>query len=136
MSGEPQGPPKGIFCPKCPFWWPWRSLEGTEDQIWSLLSLAAPPVLDSWLSHTLDKYWASSVWYGMLFDFIVWFYAEFYFILLHCNVLHDISLYCIVFDIIAVYCMSPHCILWYGMVLYFIWSYCTALLLSFIRMCR
>ena len=21
--------------------------------------------------------------------------------------------------------MSPHCILWYGMVLYFIWSYCT-----------
>ena len=40
--------------PKCPFWWPRRSLEGTEDQIWSLLSLAAPPVLDSWLSHTLD----------------------------------------------------------------------------------
>ena len=35
------------------------------------------------------------------------------------------ALYCIVFDIIAVYCMSPHCILWYGMVLYFIWSYCT-----------
>ena len=33
--------------------------------------------------------------------------------------------YCIVFDIIAVYCMSPHYILWYGMVLYFIWSYCT-----------
>ena len=33
--------------------------------------------------------------------------------------------YCIVFDIIAVYCMSPHCILWYGMVLYFIWSNCT-----------
>ena len=33
--------------------------------------------------------------------------------------------YCIVFDIIAVYCMSPHCILLYGMVLYFIWSYCT-----------
>ena len=33
--------------------------------------------------------------------------------------------YCIVFDIIAVYCMPPHCILWYGMVLYFIWSYCT-----------
>ena len=31
-----------------------RCLEGTEDQIWSLLSLAAPPVLDSWLSHTLD----------------------------------------------------------------------------------
>ena len=40
--------------PECPFWWPWRPLEGTEDQIWSLLSLAAPPVLDSWLSHTLD----------------------------------------------------------------------------------
>ena len=35
------------------------------------------------------------------------------------------ALYCIVFDIIAVYCMSPHCILWYGMVFYFIWSYCT-----------
>ena len=33
--------------------------------------------------------------------------------------------YCIVFDIIAVYCMSPHCILLYGMVLHFIWSYCT-----------
>ena len=33
--------------------------------------------------------------------------------------------YCIVFDMIAVYFMSPHCILWYGMVLYFIWSYCT-----------
>ena len=33
--------------------------------------------------------------------------------------------YCIVFDIIAVYYMSPHCILWYGMVLYFIRSYCT-----------
>ena len=33
--------------------------------------------------------------------------------------------YCIVFDIIAVYCMSPHCILWYGMVLYIIWSYYT-----------
>ena len=27
--------------------------------------------------------------------------------------------YCIEFDIIAVYCMSPHCILWYCMVLYF-----------------
>ena len=89
--------------PKCPFWWPWRSLEGTEDQIWSLLSLAAPPVLDSLLSHTLDKYWASSVWYGMLFDFIVWFYAEFYFILLHCNVLHDISLYCITWHCIVLY---------------------------------
>ena len=41
----------------------------------------------------------------------------------HCIVSHGMVLY--LFDIIAVYCMSPHYILWYGMVLYFIWSYCT-----------
>merc|ERR550517_2394813 len=39
-----------------------------------------------------------SVWYGMLFDFIVWFYAEFYFI--------------------TMYCMTFHCIVSPGMVLY------------------
>ena len=43
----------------------------------------------------------------------------------HFIVLYHVPWYCIVFDIIAVYCMSPHCILLYGMVLYFIWSYCT-----------
>ena len=48
------------FGPKCPFWWPWRSLEGPVDQIWSLLPLAAPFVLESWLPHTFDWYWASS----------------------------------------------------------------------------
>ena len=41
----------------------------------------------------------------------------------HCIVSHGMVLY--LFDIIAVYCMSPHYILWYGLVLYFIWSYCT-----------
>ena len=49
MSGEPQGPPKGIFCPKCwPFGDPRSAVEVFEEagahMIWIRLSQTDQPV--------------------------------------------------------------------------------------------